>query len=350
MSSEYIKAASSVNYGSSCIGNLLDETIIRFPKVVTFPDLRVVSITHCTLRGRDLIAFHHSYLPIWPLWPQYRKLTSIRELYYLLSFPWRRSHTLSFIESSCCSLASHPSWEKNVFHWFIDILPRLLVAERIVGMRSKLKLLKSAPFLKWQIESLSLLGYDATSLTAIPDKSRISVQVDHFLGLCDIRKPRANCLPPYPIHPFIVKALKQRFDHLRVHTPIEISTRFIVVRAVSLGRCFVNMSQIEAFAMKYSFLIVDLANFALDDQIRMFQSATHIIAPHGAGLTHIIHSSDAAILEVHCTLHGVRTEYFQIAAINRLRYYYHVCKPVNHAADMYLDTCILEKFMQETSD
>jgi hypothetical protein len=318
-------------------------------KAQIFEPLQAVLFSNCSLKGRDLVVFNNKFCPSLKLWPEYRKANLLNVIRQITSIWFRCSHPAIPIHGISCSLASHPSWENNIFHWFLDLLPRVLAAEIVAHSPANVKLLKPGNLLDWQQESLEILGYNTTSLISLPDTSSLSVTADSFVSLLNSRSSQAGGLS-FRTHPYIVRTLRQRFSSVKTHECCTTAERIFIVRNSLSGRNFLNMDDINDFAIANRFLLIELSSLSLSAQVQLFQNATHVIGAHGAGLTHIIHCTNAAIMEVHCSSHGIRSDYFQIAAINNLRYFYHVCNPANFSNDMLLDIQVLRSFILLSSD
>ena len=327
-----------------------NDNILKYACPLDFKSLKALSINNCVLRGRDLVAFKNWFLPANDIWPHYRRVSPAGKLRQVLSLCVHRTETIEIRDGVLCSLASHPSWEKNIFHWFIDILPRIFAAETVSSNCQPVRLIKPGSLEAWQIDSLECLGYGSDAIITTPDVESISICCASFAGLVGHRRFHAKGLPDFSIHPYIINQLKTRLNKFSGMHRKAFPARIIIFRHPSVGRSFLNMSDIHRFAAYHGFSVLDLANLSLKDQISIFNQSSHIIAAHGAGLTNLIHCSQAAVLEIHCSKHGIRSEYFQIAAINNLRYFYHVCSAANEQADMVIDIKVLESFIRQTSD
>lgn len=327
----------------------LAPSLYEHSEVQVFEPLQAVSIRNCSLKGRDLVAFRNKYTPFWSIWPHYRKTHLVNEIRQVLSLSIRCFHDLTSIQGTSCSLASHPCWEKNIFHWFLDLLPRVLAAECVAHSPAKVSLLTPGYLLDWQKESLEILGYNNSSLIALPDSPSLSLRAENLVTLYNHRSSYGGRLS-FRTHPYIVRTLKQRFAAVKAYECCLNAKRIFILRDPKFGRSFLNIHDIEEFTNTNNFQLVELSSLSLAAQIQLFQNASHIVGAHGAGLTHLIHCTKASIMEIHCSNHGIRSDYFQIASINNLRYYYHVCTPINVKNDMVLDIQVLRDFLRFTSD
>ncbi len=86
---------------------------------------------------------------------------------------------------------------------------------------------------------------------------------------------RENCNPSNDVHPYIY-----------------------ISRHKAVGRQILNETELNACLQKYNFRRYTLEDLSLADQINLFSQAKFIIAPHGAGLTNMIFSTNAKVIEI----------------------------------------------------
>jgi len=96
--------------------------------------------------------------------------------------------------------------------------------------------------------------------------------------------------------------------------------KIFVSRADSTARVLVNEAELAAMAAAAGFETVVLGGMPVAEQVRLFAEATHIVAPHGAGLTNLVFCRPgAALLELHMDCY-VQWAYRRLAALRGLRY------------------------------
>ncbi|MDN5214526.1 glycosyltransferase family 61 protein [Fulvivirgaceae bacterium BMA12] len=66
---------------------------------------------------------------------------------------------------------------------------------------------------------------------------------------------------------------------------------FITRNKIS-GRGLLNMDEIEAVALKHGFTIIDPEQESVEEQIKLFSRAKHVIGPHGAGNVNLVFRGD----------------------------------------------------------
>jgi hypothetical protein len=62
-----------------------------------------------------------------------------------------------------------------------------------------------------------------------------------------------------------------------------------------------------------------------------------------------MYSSQAHVLELHAIGHGVRPDFFQLAALNELNYFFYACNSVTHQNDIVAPLDILQQFVYLTN-
>jgi capsular polysaccharide biosynthesis protein len=103
-------------------------------------------------------------------------------------------------------------------------------------------------------------------------------------------------------------------------TPAAPWRRLFVSRADSTARVLVNEVELAAQAASAGFETVVLSELSVAEQVRRFAEASHVIAPHGAGLANLLFCRPgAAVCELHMDLH-LHWAFRRLAALRGLRY------------------------------
>lgn len=96
--------------------------------------------------------------------------------------------------------------------------------------------------------------------------------------------------------------------------------KLYISRRDSNSRKLCNEAEVEDLAVAHGFQIVSLTGMTLANQIELFAAATHVIAPHGAGLTNIVFCKPVTkILEIHM-LPYINWCYRRLAGVYGLNY------------------------------
>ena len=196
-----------------------------------------------------------------------------------------------------CSLIN--SWNNNYFHWIVDTLTKLegvRYYENKTGLKVPL-IIPTYPT-KWQIESLRYLGYKQEDLILwnsqktlvrklIVPSFRKQYKTEGIYNGYD--SPQACLWVAQKIKQYVWENCNSSND---VHPYIYIS------RHKAVGRQILNEAELNTCLQKYNFRRYTLEDLTLADQINLFSQAKFIIAPHGAGLTNMIFSTNAKVIEI----------------------------------------------------
>jgi capsular polysaccharide biosynthesis protein len=171
-------------------------------------------------------------------------------------------------------------WCRNYYHWMFDALPRLATL-RAAGL-DHLPLVIPNPPTRFQRESLAHLGISRRRLTPFVNEH---VAPQRLIWA----SPSAHIGHPSP---FVVRWLRHSLGQ---GTPAR-GRRLYVARRGS--RQLVNEDQVVELLRRHGFEAIHPERMALVEQIRAFEAAEAVVAPHGAGLTNIVFPERIALLEL----------------------------------------------------
>lgn len=122
---------------------------------------------------------------------------------------------------------------------------------------------------------------------------------------------------PHPIIKRLLGILEKSFSSGRIP---ERNRKLYISRRDSNNRKLENEEEVEALVASHGFEIVSLTGMPLAKQIELFAGATHVISPHGAGLTNIVFCKPVTnILEIKM-LPYINWCYRRLAGIYGLNY------------------------------
>ncbi len=255
------------------------------------------------------------------------------------------------VPGSLCSLVDFRGW-RGYFHWFLDFLPRVLAAEhhaRCAG--TEVKFLVPASLSPWQAASLARLDIpEEAMIRHDPSAGRSNIAAGVILAASSHRHQHCNGAPFDAISPLTVRDLRRRLrcpaeDSLAPGLPRKV----FVSRRGANSRRIANESEVSAYLESHGFASVQLEKLSLAEQITLFRHATHVIALHGAGLTNLIHAEQCAVLELFPSGHGIRPDYYQLASILDLPYFFQVLPSLNGHHDVAIGLSVLDDFLSLTS-
>ncbi|WP_339375488.1 glycosyltransferase family 61 protein [Chroogloeocystis siderophila] len=180
---------------------------------------------------------------------------------------------------------------QNYYHWVTDCLIRLKGLEHYREQTgNKPLLIIQANPLKWQVESLRLLGYEPENCIQwkVP-----RVEVKHLVVASAQRERRT------PSPAACVWLREQMLSHLpAIDSEQNFASRIYISRANAVGRKVANEDEVLAALTPYGFKAYILENLSFADQVRLFSQAEIVVATHGAGLTNMIFGKNLTVIEL----------------------------------------------------
>jgi capsular polysaccharide biosynthesis protein len=250
-----------------------------------------------------------------------------------------------------CSLVDFRGWS-GYFHWFLDFLPRILAAEHHSrSAQTQVKFLVPAALSSWQAESLARLGITNEDLIAHdPSAGRSNILAKVLLAASSHRHQHCNGAPFDAISPLTVRELQHRLQRPADDVLAgELPQKVFISRRGANSRRITNESEVSSYLESHGFATLQLETLSLAQQIVLFRHATHVIALHGAGLTNLIHACSCAVLELFPSGHGIRPDYYQLASIHELPYFFHSLPSLNGNHDVRIAISVLDDFLALTS-
>jgi hypothetical protein len=174
------------------------------------------------------------------------------------------------------------------FHWMVEALPRMAV----LGAFAKVLdgLFVPSPLERYHKESLRALGIDAAKLIPLDVHSHYAPE--HLFV------PRAFAMynPPRWLAPWY----KSVYLDSRAATAVgAFSKRIYISRGDAPARRVANESEVVDLLERRGFEPVQLSAHSFEEQARIFNQAGIVVAPHGAGLSHIVFCEpNAAIVDI----------------------------------------------------
>ncbi len=224
--------------------------------------------------------------------------------------------------NTVCSLIN--ACNHNYFHWITECLTQIEGMEfyyQQTGIKPLLLINKNHS--PWQIESLNLMGYDSSTYIQW-DMSRALVK---RLIVPSVRRYQEK--PPHDyISPASIKWLQQRIlSHIiDSHDQNMYAKRIFISRRQASFRKILNEDEVIESLSLMGFTAYILESMSFSEQVKLFFGAEIVVGPHGAGLTNVIFSRQAAVLELFGSPDYIRPEYFQIASSLGLRYGFMICE------------------------
>ena len=178
--------------------------------------------------------------------------------------------------------------QDSYFHWFCDVLPvveGVRQLEAATGTRARF--LVSRPLQPWQRQTLALLGVGDDDIMCW-DGSSVSIP---RLVVVSVRTDGWTCLPS-------INALRWlRSEMMRASLPDVPTPPQIYIQRRGRRRIR-NEGQVTAFMASRGIVPVALDGMPIVEQIQRFKRARLVVGSHGAGLTNLIFSERAQLVEL----------------------------------------------------
>lgn len=166
-------------------------------------------------------------------------------------------------------------WGTGFYHWFCDVLPRLHLVLDQLPNETRFLIPHDPP--TWMLESLDMIGI--VSERRVEFDSRFPWRLEYLLysppvGMTgDIDSDAMNWLQD--------QFLANRDEG---ESPVR---RIYVSREDARCRSVTNEQELMKALKQHGFEKVHAESLSFDAQVRTFQNAEFVIAPHGAGLTNL---------------------------------------------------------------
>ena len=193
--------------------------------------------------------------------------------------------------------------DTNYYHWLIDYLPRLLLARKYAGS-GDFRIVINTPLLKFQRESLALLGIDERQLLPVADGEAVRARTTLVPSLL-----AATTVP----HPAITALLQDAFPR-RHHAT---GARIYLSRQDATSRQLCNEPELIALLQRFGFERHLPSELDFQRQIDICYGAQALVAVHGAGMANLVFCpASARIFEIFSPLHKV-TSMFMLSRISK---------------------------------
>lgn len=237
----------------------------------------------------------------------------------------------------------------NYYHWTAEHLTRIALllhyddsfrqTHTIVINETAPRFVEDSLFyiLQWPREKIQRFG--AKESAEVFNCVQIS-----YPGLREESTSRYYAYPPYifrTLNELAFKNINKGTDALPQH--------FIISRS---GTGYRNLVNEDELLQRLSFcglqsLRIEQLGFA--EQVRLFQQAKLIIAPHGAGLTNLTYcNKDVVVIELYPIGRNFNqtSSFHQISKAIGIRFHKLMLQPLNEREDMHADETVMEKIME----
>ncbi len=235
-------------------------------------------------------------------------------------------------------------WSRsNIYHWLIDCVPRLMAITQIGN--TKIKFIINKDIVPYQREILNFFLDDRFEL--VPIRSYEVWELERYLFSSFV--PSGTGYIP----PLFLKFVREKILHSYKIATQNPKIRIYVSRfKAKKGRKVLNEKEILKIFDKFNFQRVFAEDLTFKEQVELFRSAEIIVSPHGQGLTNMIFSEQAKILELLPPLANgpkkiLSPMIFMLAKSMGFEYQYLIGNRLFEKENFELDPIKLEKLLEQ---
>ena len=190
------------------------------------------------------------------------------------------------IKGKVFSLVQGASGNINYFHWMFDVLPRLIMLEKVYNL-NEIDYFYVPQIKPWQLSTLSI--FDISEEKLIDSNRYRHIQSEKILAVSHPWYNKGRILDEAKKLPtWVMNEIASRFEEHG--KKFDCGTKIFVDRREShYNHCqIVNDEEIKIYLKKKGFDIFKIGELSFFEQIYLFQNANVIIGAHGAAFANLI--------------------------------------------------------------
>lgn len=258
--------------------------------------------------------------------------------------PSRRPHR-RHISGTVTSIFHLPWARSNIYHWFVDVLPRW---HAIAAAHSgPLTVLIPTGMPAYQTETLEHLISGSSHIAAefLTLGPRDAAICERYLFSRFVSWHQSGFLPS-DVSSGIRAAIVSGYG---VRPPERPVGRIFVSRAAAVRRMVANEQALHGVLREHGFDIVQAESLSYRDQVELFAQAAVVAGPHGAGLTNALFSRAHTLVELHPS-GGARTHYHLMAKGLNTAYVPVFGSAADDAGNFTVDPSVLERALERLAE
>jgi capsular polysaccharide biosynthesis protein len=230
-------------------------------------------------------------------------------------------------------------WSLNYFHWFTDVIPKLLF---VLNKKSDIRLLIPDWLYKVEYVHQSLNLIDGITVTVF---SKTALVINAKIVNLGYTSGNYNSQLIMQERGILAKAGI-------VRTALS-PKRLFVFRSVETKRGVLNFDELIPVLEKYHIVVIDFSKYSWVEQYSIVASAEILIGVHGAGLTNMLFMKEGStIFELRRKDDDHNNCYFNLADACEHRYWYQLCEVDNVSIEtqqnnFYVDVDIFENNLRK---
>ena len=221
----------------------------------------------------------------------------------------------------------------NCYHWFHECVPRLTCYVKTKNYAQNTQYIWGGNYKPkhYHIETLKSLGIELQN-------------IKYYNGIITC-KNLANITMCHrgAFHKKQIEEARKVMQRIRGPKQIkDIQRRIYIKRKTGAARHIVMDNSLENLLKRYGFINIEMENLKLSEQIKLIESASVVIAPYGAGLTHMINiNKGIKIIEI-MPSNSIHPLYWFLAEVIGAEYAMIPSRVINNNQEMCINTQVLE--------
>ncbi len=209
-------------------------------------------------------------------------------------------------------LCANGAWS-NFYHWMFECLPSLALLRDVAQKSGRAFRFVLPPLDKQQQRTLELMGVTEEECITLGNREYL---YDVPILYTNALHGQFSCQPS----PRLIELLAPLRRSAVNDNTLSMPTRFYVSRRDADARKLVNEGSLIAVLQTEGYQELVLSTLSIEEQINAFSGATDIVAPHGAGLVHLMFAQlGCRVLEILPDYHRFAF-FFRLAQLRKLRY------------------------------
>jgi capsular polysaccharide biosynthesis protein len=231
----------------------------------------------------------------------------------------------------------------NYFHWFTDVLPRILSVQD--------KLEEATLLLPGSYQSKK---YVLSSLKPLPLRRVEFISKPVY---CDRLTIPAHTAPTGNYNESIIRDVREIYvnfcDQNLIANDFE---RVYISRGKAQRRKLSNEAECIKVLEEFGFKTIHFEDYSFEQQVEMIRNARYLVSSHGSGLTNMLFmKSNGRVLELRQRGDLYNNCFFSLASVLGFKYFYQLCDSQNYGenantANLIVDCQLLRENIQQMLD
>lgn len=208
----------------------------------------------------------------------------------------------------------------NYFHFIAETIPRLLILMQFgLNFKDYTIILSESSYKQAEMVFENFLKIPKEQIFRKKHKQIIQAEEVIVPSFTHSRSKESKMANIYN------QSLFQYLNNLALkYSKPEKKKNLLVVRNNVKQRRFSDFHKLDSIIAKYQFEVIDLAKLDFKQQLHYFRNANLVLAIHGAGLTNLLFSESAKIIELFPTSRWCRDAFYYYQISNALNHSHHV--------------------------